>query len=196
MAAYRRGAARRRYRQAGVRGRQVDIELGGDVPAFIAPPTDIALLPEADKQSIIAALSLNPDSIVRTARLDNGPVWQVFALDSAEAVLAVDSALVKWPEYKSVGLIGPHKPDHECDYEVRMLAPSSGMSEDPITGSLNSALSHWLYSTGDLTRNLVIAQGTSINRLGRVYIQPDIDKAGQVAIGGETHILIEGEVVL
>jgi PhzF family phenazine biosynthesis protein len=174
----------------------VDIELGGEVPAFIAPPTKIAPLPEADKQSIIAALRLNPDSIMRTTRLDNGPVWQVFALDSAEAVLAVDSALVKWPEYKSVGLIGPHKPDHECDYEVRMLAPSSGMSEDPITGSLNSALSHWLHSTGDLNRNLVIAQGTSINRLGRVYIQPVKDKPGRVAIGGQTHILIEGSVIL
>ena len=34
----------------------------------------------------------------------------------------------------------PHPPGHDIDFEVRMLAPSSGMLEDPITGSLNAVL--------------------------------------------------------
>ncbi len=75
-----------------------------------------------------------------------------------------------------------------------MLSPSSGMSEDPIADSLNSALSHWLYSTGDLNKDLVIAQVPALHRTGRVYIQPDTHKAGQVYIGGKTNILIEGKV--
>ena len=174
----------------------VEIDLTRSVPAFVAPPTDIQPLFEADREVICEALKLDSGSVLRCARLDNGPVWQAFALDSAEAVLAVDSSLVRWPEYKAVGLIGPHAAAHECDYEVRMLAPSSGMTEDPITGSLNSALAHWMVSLGELKRDIVVAQGTAINRSGRVYIQPDKDTAGRVYIGGETNILIEGTVEL
>ena len=75
-----------------------------------------------------------------------------------------------------------------------MLAPSSGMREDPITGSLNSALAHWLCARGLLGGPLVIAQGTQIGRHGRVYVSPRPD--GEVAIGGRTHILIDGTVRL
>ena len=174
----------------------VEIDLQRTVPAFVAPPTDIQPLPKDAESAICTALKIDPQSVVRCARLDNGPVWQAFVLNSAEDVLAVDSSAVRWPQYKAIGLIGPWHDDHECDYEVRMLAPSSGMSEDPITGSLNSALSHWLHSTGDLQRDLVIAQGTSINRHGRVYVQPDSANPGRVYIGGETNILIEGKVTI
>lgn len=174
----------------------VEIDLTRTVPAFIAPPTDIQPLPKDAESAICTALKIDPQSVLRSARLDNGPVWQALVLNSAEDVLAVDSSAVRWPQYKSIGLIGPWHDDHECDYEVRMLAPSSGMSEDPITGSLNSALSHWLYSTGDLQRDLIIAQGTTINRYGRVYMQPDSASPGRVYIGGETNILIEGTVTM
>ena len=125
--------------------------------------------------------------------LNNGPVWQVFELASATDVLGVDSSRVRWPEFKAIGLIGKHDGTHVCDYEVRMLAPSSGMSEDPITGSLNSALAHWLDSQGRLEDNLLIAQGTSIDRHGRVYIS-NIDN--KILIGGETHILVQGSVTI
>ena len=174
----------------------VEIDISGDVPAFIAPPTEISTLDPADKTSIIQTLGLDEASILNTTRLDNGPVWQVFELESADQVLAVDSSKVRWPTFKSIGLIGKQPAGSECDYEVRMLAPSSGMSEDPITGSLNSALSHWLYSMGRLQRDLIIAQGTNINRHGRVYIRPDSEHPGVVRIGGQSHILIEGTVLL
>ena len=75
-----------------------------------------------------------------------------------------------------------------------MLAPSSGMSEDPITGSLNSALSHWLQRDGELNRPLVMGQGRVIERHGRVYLSPRED--GGVSVGGQTHVLIEGSVML
>ncbi len=170
----------------------VEIDMSGEVPAFVAPPTDIQPLAQDQLEAICSALKLDPSCIVNSARLDNGPVWQALELQTAKQVLAVDSSLIKWPETKPVGLIGPHPAGSECDYEVRMLAPSSGMSEDPITGSLNSALSHWFYSLGKLGRNLIVAQGTVINRLGRVHIQPDSAIPGKVRIGGNTSILIEG----
>jgi PhzF family phenazine biosynthesis protein len=75
-----------------------------------------------------------------------------------------------------------------------MLAPSSGMSEDPITGSLNSALAHWLQAEGRLQRAVTVAQGTKINRHGRVSMRPV--GATNVMIGGQTHILIEGSLWL
>ncbi len=144
--------------------------------------------------AIVKVLDIPPESILHSAELDNGPVWQAFQLDSAERVLALDSARVRWPEYRALGFIGAHPKGHECDYEVRMLAPSSGMSEDPITGSLNSALAHWLQAEGRLPQAVTVAQGTNINRHGRVSIRP-LD-ATNVLIGGQTHILIEGSLQL
>ncbi len=124
------------------------------------------------------------------------PAWQIIELDNAKAVLAVDSSLVKWPEFNAIGLLGAHPPDSEFDFEVRMLAPSSGMSEDPITGSLNSALACWMQQEGRLTKDLLVKQGTNINRHGRVYIKLDKNTSDRVLIGGETQILIEGAVSL
>jgi PhzF family phenazine biosynthesis protein len=92
-------------------------------------------------------------------------------------------------------LIGAHAAGAECDYEVRMLAPSSGMSEDPITGSLNAAIAHWLQAEGRLPAPVAIAQGTAIGRHGRVLIRPG-KNAGDIQVGGQTHILIEGMVML
>lgn len=174
----------------------VEVDITGEVPAFIAPPTSIELLPEANIRAISHLLKLNPDSIMRTARLDNGPVWQAFALRTAADVLAVDSATVRWPDVQPIGLIGPHPAGSECSYEVRMLAPSSGMSEDPITGSLNSALAHWLHSLHELDGEIVNAQGTNIQRHGRVHIKPDPQVDARILIGGQTHILVEGTVEL
>jgi PhzF family phenazine biosynthesis protein len=173
----------------------VEIDVGNPVmPAFTAPPTRIRPMSEANLKAISGALEIAPAKILHSAELDNGPVFQVLQLDSAESVLALDSARVRWPAYRSIGLIGAHPSGAECQYEVRHLAPSSGMSEDPITGSLNSALAHWLQTEGRLQQAVTVAQGTSIGRHGRVAIDP-IDRHN-VKIGGQTHILIDGEISL
>ena len=173
----------------------VDIDVSGKQYAFVAPPTKIKPLPEENLLAITNALNISSESILHTALLDNGPVWQVLQLESAENVLALDSSKVRWPEFKAIGLIGAHKVGNECDFEVRMLAPSSGMSEDPITGSLNAALAHWLSSDGRLNQSTTIAQGTKINRHGRVSVRRDEDN-DNILIGGDTHIIIDGHVTL
>ena len=173
----------------------VDIDVSATQFAFVAPPTKIERLPDEILHSIMEALDISSESILHTALLDNGPVWSVLQLESADRVLLVDSSLVRWPEYKAIGLIGAHRAGAECDYEVRMLAPSSGMSEDPITGSLNAALAQWLSAEGRLGQPITIAQGTSINRHGRVSVRPD-DSGNKILIGGDTHILIDGHVTL
>jgi len=174
----------------------IDIHLTGEVPAFTAPPTKIQPLPQNTADALAQKLGIASTSIINTAFLDNGPQWQVFELASADDVLSADSSAVNFSEDKPVGLIGPHAPGGECDFEVRMMASSGGMSEDPITGSLNAALAHWMLSDGRLISNVVVAQGTKIGRSGRVYISPDQSVDGSVRIGGQTHILIEGTVQL
>jgi len=173
----------------------VEIDIGNPaLPAFTAPPTRIRQMSDENLQAICGALDISSEKILHTAELDNGPVFQVLQLDSAESVLALDSARVRWPQFKAIGFIGAHPPGAECQYEVRHLAPSSGMSEDPITGSLNSALGHWLQAEGRLPQAVTVAQGTRIGRHGRVAIDP-VDQRN-VKIGGQTHILIEGGITL
>ncbi len=174
----------------------VEIDLTGEVPAFIAPPTHVEALEGAQLDAITGALKIDTSAIVASARLDNGPVWEVLQLDSADAVRAVEARAVRWPDYKAIGLIGPQAPRGDTDYEVRMLAPSSGMVEDPITGSLNAALAHWLLGRGLLPGDVVVAQGGCIGREGRVYVRPDPSVPGRVRIGGRTHVLVEGSVRL
>jgi len=174
----------------------VEIDIANSPPAFVAPPTTIDPLPEENLRAIISALDISPAHVLNSKLLVNGPTWHVLELQSAEQVLAVDSSKVRWPAFNAIGLIGKHNDGTECDYEVRMLAPSSGMSEDPITGSLNAALAVWLNSEGRLNRDCLIAQGTSINRHGRVYIKPDAQQPDVVRIGGHTHLLIEGVINL
>ena len=171
----------------------VEIDIRGPIPAFVAPPTTVEALPEDDLRAITGVLEIDPSHVLDAARLDNGPVWQVLALATAAEVLAVDSARVRWPAFKSIGLIGAHPAGGECDFEVRMLAPSSGMSEDPITGSLNAAIAHWMRAQGRLPPAMLVAQGTRIGRLGRVHVRTD---GARVLIGGETRIMIEGTLEL
>ena len=173
---------------------EIDISQGDEL-AFTAPPTAIQPLDPGQFEAIVEILEIPRGAILHTTHLDNGPVWQVLQLDSAEAVLAVDSSRVRWPTFKYIGLIGAHPPGAECDYEVRMLAPSSGMSEDPITGSLNAAIAHWMRSEGRLPGPITVAQGTAIGRHGRVSISPG-KNSNDIQIGGQVHILIQGSVSL
>ncbi len=171
----------------------VEIDTSGERLAFVAPPTAIDPLPGEERMSLVQALGLDRHRILDSARLDNGPVFATLHLDSAEEVLAVDSSRVSWPEFSAVGLIGAHPPGAECDYEVRLLAPPTGMSEDPITGSLNAALGFWLRDRGLLTGPVTVAQGTVIGRHGRVHIRLADD---DILIGGDTRIVIEGTISL
>ena len=174
----------------------VDIDISGNVPAFISPPTNVAPMAPEEFAAITTQLNIDPSHVVRYAVLDNGPVWHAIELQTAEQVLKVDSSLVAWPGEKYVGLIGQHGQDHECDFEVRMLSATSNMNEDPITGSLNSALAHWRLSNNELQKPVLVAQGTRVDCIGRVAVTPDTNVPGKVSIGGNTIIMIEGTVTL
>lgn len=171
----------------------VELDVSSERLAFVAPPTSIEPMPGDELEVLARSMGIGRDVIVDSARLDNGPLFPTLHLASAADVLAVDSSSVTWPEFSAIGLIGAHPDDAECDYEVRLLAPPTGMSEDPITGSLNAALAFWLRDRRLLSGPVTVAQGTVIGRHGRVYIRPDGDR---LLIGGDTHVVIEGTVTL
>ncbi len=97
----------------------------------------------------------------------------------------------------AVGLIAPHSKG-DADFEVRMFSMWAGLTEDPVTGSLNSALAHWMQAQGRVQRPYIVAQGTCIGRHGRVHVIPSPDDVddGPIRIGGHTNILIKGHVTL
>lgn len=173
----------------------ITIDLSGTAPAFAAPPTTWAPIPSDHLHDLMRAFAIDPSRVVGSARLANGPVWQVLELDSAQSVLCVDAQRARYPHFQGIGFIGPHPPGSECDYEVRMLCPSSGMLEDPITGSLNAAIAAWKYATGAWSRPISVAQGSKIGREGRVFLRHD-HATGTVWVGGQTCHLIEGTLDL
>jgi len=177
----------------------VEIDLTGDTPAFIAPPTAITDMPQADVALIADALNLDPSRIKNHAVLDNGPVWHAIEMTDADDLLTLDASAITPIKGYAVGLIALHHSlEVDADFEVRMFSMWGELKEDPITGSLNAALSHWIQAQKRMSRHLTIAQGTCIGRHGRVHVIPtlaDLDH-GPVRIGGHTNILIEGHVTL
>lgn len=172
----------------------VEIDLTGDVPAFVAPPTQIAPMPKAMLATLLKEFKLDPARVSGAAVLNNGPEWHVIEMAEAEDLLAIDMDQISQKEKVALGLIAPHTDGQPTDYEVRMFSMLFGIKEDPITGSLNAALAHWFQSQGRADAPYMVAQGTKIHRHGRVHVLPSKD--GSIRIGGHTNILIEGRVTL
>lgn len=172
---------------------QVVIDMSGGIPAFAAPPTDIAAMDRAVCNKICAALGIDASEVVSAVRLDNGVVRNLIALPTAQRVLSVDAHAVSKPAFDGVSVIGPHASSSDADFEIRNLTPASMALEDPVTGSLIAAAACWLKSKGELPDACVIAQGTAMGRAGRAYIRQHSD---QILIGGHCAIVIDGHVSL
>ena len=158
--------------------------------AFAAPPLKLDAPSPALLAQVGAALDLKPRQIIASQLLDNGPVWLGLLLDSPQSVLRLqpDHAKLKALGQK-VGVAACYPQPHASDssspsLEVRAFAASIGIEEDPVTGSLNAGLAHWLMSEGHLPTAYVAAQGGCIDRAGRVYIVRDT--SNQIWVGGES----------
>lgn len=193
--------------------------------AFAAPPVQMRSMPEATLPALLTALGLQTNQVMDSQILNNGPEWWAFLLDDVETVrnLAPDHLALKQlgvkvgvaakTEQKNISsplLISrsnresrafagkslrnaaTDKPDAQL--EVRAFAAAIGITEDPVTGSLNASLSQWLIGSGEMPTDYVASQGSALGREGRVHIQQDTQ--GQVWVGGDTVICIEGHVAL
>jgi PhzF family phenazine biosynthesis protein len=171
----------------------VRIRLNGERAAFAAPPLQMESVDESTLHGVLPALGLRPDQVRASQWLNNGPRWLGLLLDSADTVLAIEpdhSALKTLPK---VGVVAPHAPGSECQFEVRAFAASIGVPEDPVTGSLNAGLGQWLIATGVAPTRYVAAQGQRLGRAGRVSIEQD---GHTLWVGGHSVSCIRGELVL
>jgi PhzF family phenazine biosynthesis protein len=181
--------------------------------AFAAPPLiRSGPLSEADVALIARGLGVARSDILAHSWCDNGPNWRGVMLASAEQVLALkpDAALLAGLD---VGVVGSHAKAGgpsplggkvgvvgsltagDAQFEVRAFFPgNNGLTEDPVTGSLNAALAQWLIGAGLAPAAYVAAQGTALQREGRVHIHQVVD--GTIWVGGASVTCIDGSLNL
>ncbi len=199
----------------------VPIRRAGYQLAFAAPPLKRSTPAPQLLAGVAQALGLKPAQIRAAQLLDNGPNWLGLLLDSADTVLALtpDHARLRelgqkvgvaalTTEPAAVQLIARSSrearafADHADDaphlaapdLEVRAFAAPVGVTEDPVTGSLNASLAQWLMAEGHIGTRYIAAQGTCLERAGRVLLERD--EAGQVWVGGQVQTCITGQVSL
>jgi PhzF family phenazine biosynthesis protein len=172
----------------------VKIQRKGTRLSFAAPALRRGgSLDEADVQLIAKGLGLRRSDILHHAWCDNGPQWRGVMLASAEQVLALkpDAELLQGLD---IGVVAP-RTTGDAQFEVRAFFPgNNGLTEDPVTGSLNAAMGQWLMGAGLAPDSYVVSQGTCLGRAGRVHMQRD--EQNQVWVGGESVTCIEGSVLL
>ena len=161
--------------------------------AFAAPPLRRSgPLDEADVQRIAQGLGVARGDIAAHAWCDNGPQWRGVMLRDARQVLALrpDTALLAGLD---VGVVAPSSAEGIA-FEVRAFFPgNNGLTEDPVTGSLNAALAQWLIGAGLAPARYVASQGTCLGRAGRVHVAQD---GGAIWVGGSSVTCVAGEVLL
>jgi PhzF family phenazine biosynthesis protein len=168
-------------------------EVTGEL-AFAAPPRQRSgPLDDAAIDALAAGLGIAPEAVVGHQWCDNGPPWQALMLSSADAVLALepDGAALAG---SFVGVVGPHPTGADVHIEVRAFFPTGqGMTEDPVTGSLNAAIGQWLIGSGQAPDSYVAAQGTRLGRAGRV----SVTRVGSdVWVGGSCVTVLDGVATL
>jgi PhzF family phenazine biosynthesis protein len=168
----------------------ITIRRNGDRLSFAAPPLRRSgPVDDATVAQLVDVLGVERSAIVDCAWIDNGPGWVGVLLASAAEVLAVRPSFADL----DVGVVGFHT-DGPHAIEVRGFFPKDGvLVEDPVTGSLNASVAQWLLGTGRLQAPYVANQGTALGRAGQVHVsQAD----GEIWIGGDTVVCVEGTVVL
>ena len=169
----------------------VPVRRDGERLAFAAPPlTRFEPVAEDLVARIVGGLGLARNDVLDASWLVNGPQWIGVRLADAEQVLNVtaDAAQLAGLE---LGLVGPYPTGSEFAYEVRALLPGQSVPEDPVTGSLNAGVAHWLTGQSLVPDQYVASQGTAIGRAGRIFV----DREGETLwIGGRVTGVIEGRV--
>ena len=170
----------------------VRVRCDGPRLEFAAPPLRRTGALEPDLLAKIAkALALLPSDIVQHQWVDNGPGWCAVMLRSARQVLSLKPDWVSLDPL-NLGVVGPHDAGQDAAFEVRAFIGDGGY-EDPVTGSLNASLAQWLFGTGLAKSAYVAAQGTALQRAGRVHLRTDGE---EVWVGGHVVDVIRGEVNL
>ncbi|MFC7552457.1 PhzF family phenazine biosynthesis protein [Pseudoroseomonas wenyumeiae] len=174
----------------------VRIRRDGGRLSFLAPPLRRSGPLEADVQAGIArGLGIAPEAIVAGQWVDNGPGWAAVLLRSRAEVLALRPEPTAMPGVP-LGVVAPWDPAKDgtdAQFEVRAFVSGLGVSEDPVTGSLNAGLAQWLIGASLAPAVYVASQGTALRREGRVFVRQAGD---EIWVGGDAVTCITGRVTL
>lgn len=171
----------------------VPIRLDGPRAAFAAPPSRREAVDPQVLARVVTALGLEPSRVKAAQWLDNGPRWLTLLLDDAGTVLSLEPDHAALKTLPKVGVVAPHAAGAPCQFEVRAFAASIGIIEDPVTGSLNASIAQWLIGEGLAPERYVAAQGTCMQRAGRVFVEREGDT---VWVGGSSVSCVRGELAL
>lgn len=157
--------------------------------SFAAPPT-IRSGPIADAEltALVHALGIAPEAVVAHQWVDNGPGFACIEVATAAEVSALQPDFSDLPD-ACIGVIGAYEPGKS--YEIRSFVPGAGVSEDPVTGSLNAGVAQWFVREGKVQGNYQVKQGSSIGYDGELSIRL---VEGQVWVGGATRTIISGTI--
>ena len=197
----------------------VTLKQQGERWAFAAPPLKRSDISAEDLAPVLAALGLDASEVIAAQNLNNGPHWMGLLVDSVDTVLALepDHAALKKLGIK-VGVAAKRQAPHSglirranrearafmasstrivndpTDLEVRAFAAPVGVTEDPVTGSLNASLAQWLMADGHMPAAYSARQGTMLGRAGQVFLSQDAQ--AQVWVGGDVVACVQGFVTL
>lgn len=172
----------------------VELRVDGERLAFKAP--ELLQSGDVDDATIdraLEAIGVTREDYVSSNWVDNGPGWMGIELSSARAVLDLTPDMAKVADMK-IGVFGRYPDADPVDIEVRGFIPAAGVSEDPVTGSLNAGLAVWLRSIESVPEHYVASQGTALHRSGRVHV--DDEGADGIWVGGKSRTIIDGTVRL
>ena len=132
---------------------------------------------------------------------NNGPSWWLVELENEEAVrrltpdLAAIAALTQATEAVGLAVFGRASSGSGYQLAVRAFCPADNIPEDPVTGSVNACIAAALQAAGALpgsSGHYIASQGRELGRDGRVALRVDDD--GDVWIGGQVQLVIDGQV--
>lgn len=171
----------------------VRVKRNGARLAFAAPPLRRTGPLEAPVLAQIhRALKLAAGDVLHHQWVDNGPGWCAVMLRSAAMVRALKPDFAAMADLK-LGVVGAQAAGEDTAFEVRAFVPGLAVAEDPVTGSLNAGLAQWLIGAGLAPQRYVAAQGSALQRAGRVHVEAD---GADIWIGGDVTPLVIGEVDL
>jgi PhzF family phenazine biosynthesis protein len=186
--------------------------------AFAAPPLKRSDISAEDLAPVLAALGLDASKVIAAQHLNNGPHWLGLLVHDVDTLLALtpdhaalkklgtkvgvaakrqapDGGLIRRANREARAFAPSGRMAHDpTDLEVRAFAAPVGITEDPVTGSLNASLAQWLVAEGHMPVAYSARQGTVLGRAGQVFLSQD--QQLQVWVGGDVVGCIQGTVNL
>ncbi|AKO53043.1 isomerase [Marinobacter psychrophilus] len=146
---------------------------------------NLAVTEQSTPSIILEALAGAPTTIFYVAKDTN----YMLVLENEAAVKATQPDMQKIKQLKSLGLIVT-APGTDSDFVSRYFVPCAGINEDPVTGSIHSALvPYWAEKLGK--KVLEARQLSARGGLLRCEL-----KGERVAIAGQAAFYMEGTVYL